>query len=130
MYFKKQLFFSLFILIILSVVFYKQTTIKNRIKNSNLTNVEIVNTYCSNRLSKNNYSYFEFKYLNNIYKQSVSGSKCKEISTKQKLSLYYFSKGDEFFLPEIAVKNYYRKFIIILAIILVLGLIPYKSFLK
>ena len=42
----------------------------------------------------------------------------------------YFSKGDEFFLPEIAVKNYYRKFIIILAIILVLGLIPYKSFLK
>lgn len=105
-------------------------TIKNRIKSSHLTNVEIISSHCSNQLSKNNYGYFEFKHQDKLYQQRVGKSKCKEISAKQSLSLYYYPDKDEFYFPEITDENYHWKFIIPLTIILVLGLIPYKLFLK
>jgi len=120
----------LFILLILLFILYKQYTVKNLVGNSILTKVSIVNTYCTERLTKNNYSYFEFEYKNKLYKQSVNKKRCPIISSKKEIELYYYLKQDKFYMPEIVNSDYYKKYIIVVTIILILGLIPYKLFLK
>lgn len=130
MYFKKQLIFSLFILIILLFIFYKQYDVEDHFKTSVLTEVEIIHKRCDNGLGKNDRSYFEFKHETKVYKQRVSRHDCKSLFVKQKYSLYYDKNTDSFLLPEITEENYYNKFIIIISVLLVLGLIPYKKLLK
>jgi hypothetical protein len=130
MFFKKQLVFSLFIFVILIFILYKQYENSRILKESVITEVEIINMYCSNRLSKNNYSYFEFRYDNKIYKQRVGKSKCVEISKKESIELEYNSDVDIFLLPAFKKANYYKKYIIIILIFLGFGLIPYKKILK
>lgn len=130
MYYRKQVFFSLFILFILLFVYYKKTTNDVKIDNSEKVIVKVTNSNCSNRLTKNNYSSFEFKYKNQLYEQRVGKSKCAEIASKEKLELFYNAKTNEFLLPEVANRNNYRRYLLILAILLFLGLIPYKFLLK
>lgn len=126
MYFKKQMFFSLFMLVILLFIFYKQSNVKNRFETSVLTEVQIVDKRCDRGLGKNDRSYFEFEYNDKIYEQRLSRHDCKDLMISQNYSLYYDRKRDSFLLPEITKENYYKKFLIIIGILLALGLIPYK----
>jgi len=130
MYFKKQLIFATFIGIILFLLFYKQYTSKKIFEECELVSVVIVDARCDEGLSKTNYSYVEFTYDNEMFRQDISKNKCKEIENEESFNMYFHPTNRAFFLPEIMEENYYKKFIVFLLIVFAISMMPYRLFLK
>lgn len=129
MYFKKQLIFLAFIGLILIVLFLKQNQTQNDSKISKLVLIQVDNKVCDYRLVKNS-SYILFKYQNKEYQKSISKKKCFEIIENSKIELYYSAESDTFYFKELFEPDHFKAAKLFLICILVLGLIPYKKFIK
>jgi len=129
MYSKKQIYFTIFIAIILLLTFYKQRTINRLKQNVTEVSVKIKEVDCRS-LGRKNYSSFMFEFKGKSFKQGISKSKCLNISKGERFLLYYSPENNKFFLPVIMSTGYFENIIYFLIGILIIGLIPYKLLIK
>ncbi|MEP2936083.1 MAG: hypothetical protein ABJM06_13260 [Gilvibacter sp.] len=130
MYFKKQLYFALFIAIVLAALFYKDTTNQKTFNNSETVTVNVVDVHCRNGLKKAKGSWLDIEYNGKQHKFRVDRKRCNSLVKGDTLSLLYHSKSDGFLLPELLRPGYYSIFYILFGVLLAVALIPYRMFIK
>jgi len=91
--------------------------------------IQVDNKVCDRRLVKNS-SYILFKYQNKEYRKSIGKEKCSRIKENSKIKLYYSAESDTFYFQKLFEPDHFKTAKIFLICILVLGLIPYKKFIK
>lgn len=128
LYYKKQLYITLFFLIVTLFGVYKKIETESFKVDAFLVNVEIVDVSCR-KIGKKDYSKFTFKYKEKIFEQHVSEEKCKNLFKNTQFEIYYNQKKKSFLLPDLMEDNYYNKILIPLFIIVLICLVPYKKLL-
>ena len=128
MYFKKQLYFIGFLLIVIGFVTYKQEVVEQKKNTIQLVSIKVKNIYCDSRSTGNN-SFIQFDYNDKNYKQYLSQNRCNSLTTSDSVELAYHALTDHFYWPEYFEENYFQKINIFLVVLLCLALIPYKRIL-
>ena len=130
MYFKKQLYFALFMAIILVSLYVKSQSNQRIFSNTDLVTVVVTDIYCDRGSRLPDRSRLNFDYQGETHRLDLSKKRCLNLAIGHSMTLKYNKQTNTFLTPELLEAGYYSNIFIFLWVLLLLGLVPYKLFLK